>query len=171
ATTPLSRPSALRRQTDRIVSIDSCLACSMNPQVLMIATSASSGSRVSANPSSTAWPTITSESTRLRAQPRLIRQTLMASFIRARRPRSPVRAGSNRLGLHDPDLHLGVDLRVQVQPDVEHANLLGRRLEAHVVLLDREALGAQGGGDLRRGDRAEQVAILVGAPLDRDRGV
>ncbi len=54
-----------------IVSIDSCLASSMKPQVLMMTTSAFFGSSVKANPSATNMPNMTSESTWFFEQPRL----------------------------------------------------------------------------------------------------
>ena len=54
-----------------IVSIDSCLASSMKPQVLMMTTSAFFGLSVKANPSVTKVPSMTSESTWFFEQPRL----------------------------------------------------------------------------------------------------
>ena len=54
-----------------IVSIDSCLASSMKPQVLMMTTSAFFGSLVKVNPSATKVPNMTSESTWFFEQPRL----------------------------------------------------------------------------------------------------
>src|SRR5262245_50017520 len=154
--TPFRPPSSFSRATDRMVSIDSCFAVSMKPHVLTTTTSASSASFTTCRPSSTTWPRRTSESTRLRAQPRLISETRIASFTRASRP--PVTA-SLRLLLDDPDLHRRVDRRVQVHRNVEHADLLERLLEADLLVVDRDALLAQRGGDVRAGDRAEQVAF------------
>src|SRR3954451_17586007 len=68
----LQLPSVLCRAISRIVSIDSCLAESMNAQVLTTRTSASPASCVSSWPSRCASPSITSESTRLFGQPREI---------------------------------------------------------------------------------------------------
>src|SRR4026209_1423583 len=53
-----------------IVSIDSCLASSIKPQVLMMTTSAFFGSSVRANPSVTKVPSMISESTWFFEQPR-----------------------------------------------------------------------------------------------------
>src|SRR6188768_1794954 len=52
-----------------MASTDSCLALSMNAQVLTISTSAPAGSRVSSWPACWASPSITSESTRFFGHP------------------------------------------------------------------------------------------------------
>ena len=59
-----------------MVSIDSCLAASMNAQVLTTSTSASAASRVSSCPACWASPSITSESTRFLGQPRETKSNL-----------------------------------------------------------------------------------------------
>ena len=70
--------SSLRALTaPKTASIDSCLAMSMNEQVLTIRTSANSGSGVSAMPASARWPIMTSESIRFLAQPREMRPTVV----------------------------------------------------------------------------------------------
>src|SRR5687767_5465885 len=152
----------------------------MKPQVLITTTSASVASLTTCRPSSTTWPSSTSESTRLRAQPRLIRETRIASFTAPRAAckgscaaeRSPAaRAGSRRLLLDDPDLDHRLDRRVQLDRDVVDADLLQRLVELHGLVVDRDALLAQRRGDLRRRHRAEQVTFGVRAALDRDRGL
>src|SRR5437016_3756937 len=68
-----SSPLPFRSATSRIVSIDSCLAASMKPQVLTMTTSASSRSLViSMADSSRSWPSMISLSTRFFGQPREI---------------------------------------------------------------------------------------------------
>ena len=62
-------PVFLCSAISRMVSIDSCLALSMNAQVLTTSTSASAASRVSWCPCCWASPSITSESTRFLGQP------------------------------------------------------------------------------------------------------
>src|SRR5689334_19018734 len=62
-------PVFLCSAISRIVSIDSCLALSMNAQVLTTSTSASAASRVRRWPFFWASPSITSESTRFLGQP------------------------------------------------------------------------------------------------------
>ena len=69
----LHAPSFLCPAISRIVSIDSCLAESMNAQVFTTSTSAAAASCVSSWPASRASPSITSESTRFLGQPREIR--------------------------------------------------------------------------------------------------
>src|SRR5262245_46681433 len=174
--TPFSAPSSLSRATDRIVSIDSCFAASMKPQVLTTTTSASAGSRTICRPSSMAWPSSTSESTRLRAQPRLTSATRMPSFIGWTGARSARRGAARRplllgLLLHDPDLDRRLDALVQHQRHVDDADLLERLVELDLPLVDREALLPQRQRDLRLRDGTEQMAFLVGATLDRDRGL
>src|SRR5262245_43161896 len=117
----------------------------MKPQVLTTTTSASAGSRTICRPSSTAWPSSTSESTRLRAQPRLTSATRMPSFIGgrgARRARRGARAALLGLLLHDPDLDRRLDALVQHQRHVDDADLLERLVAPALPLLDREGLPA-----------------------------
>ena len=54
----------------RMVSMDSCLARSMNAQVFTMTTSAPSASVVISWPACSAMPSMTSESTRFLGQPR-----------------------------------------------------------------------------------------------------
>src|SRR5262249_36778624 len=144
AITPFRLPSCLSRDTDRIVSIDSCFALSMKPQVLTTTTSASSGSRTTCSPSSTACASSTSEPGRSRAQPRLTSATRRASFMAVPRPRrrgGPLRRRRLlRLLLDDPDLDRRIDALVQVHRHVEHADLLERLVELDLLVLDGEAL-------------------------------
>ncbi len=58
------------------MSIESFFAASTKPQVLTTAISASSASSTSSNPSAASRPASSSESTSLRAQPRVISATL-----------------------------------------------------------------------------------------------
>src|SRR3954454_3289187 len=81
ATTRRCTPRPLRSATSRIVSIDSCLAASMKPQVLTMTTSAASRSFViSTSDSSRSWPSMISLSTRFFGQPREIIPTRVTGF-------------------------------------------------------------------------------------------
>src|SRR6266536_2277879 len=66
-----ARPCVLCPAISRIVSTDSCLAVSMNEQVLTTMMSASSAREVIWAPLTESNPIITSESTRFLGQPRL----------------------------------------------------------------------------------------------------
>src|SRR5690606_3455288 len=81
-------------------------------------------------------------------------------------------AGASVL-LDDPDLDLGADFGVQVDGDRKNAEALDRLLEHHVaaVHLEIEALLVQPVGDVRRRDRAEQLRLLAGTRLERQRHV
>src|SRR5689334_2472652 len=71
-------PCFLCSAISRIASIDSCLAESMNAQVLTTSTSAFDGSCVSSCPACCARPSITSESTRFLGQPSEINPIFIA---------------------------------------------------------------------------------------------
>src|SRR5262249_24218370 len=73
-------PSVLSRAISRMVSMDSCLAESMNAQVLTTRTSADSASRVSSCPASWARPSMTFESTRFLGQPRETRPIFISDL-------------------------------------------------------------------------------------------
>src|SRR5688572_32122939 len=64
-----------------MLSIDSCLASSMNPHVLMITTSASLGSSVNSNPLATSAPSMTSESTWFLEHPRLTKPMVVLEVV------------------------------------------------------------------------------------------
>src|SRR5581483_5941872 len=62
----------------------------------------------------------------------------------------PEGSGAGRLvGVRrdDPELHLGLDVRAEVDLDRVQAGLLQRPLDADVLVLDRQVVGPQGGGD------------------------
>ena len=69
--------SARSLTASKIALTDSVFALSMNEQVLMIRTSASSASGVMIIPDCARWPIITSESMRFLAQPREMRPTVV----------------------------------------------------------------------------------------------
>ena len=71
---------SLRSEASSSASIESFLACSTKPQVLTTATSASAASSTSSHPSAASRPASSSESTSLRAQPRVTRATLRAAL-------------------------------------------------------------------------------------------
>jgi hypothetical protein len=69
------RPLAFNSDASRSTSIESFLACSMNPQVLTTATSASAASSTNSQPPALNRPASSSESTSLRVQPSVTRAT------------------------------------------------------------------------------------------------
>src|SRR5947207_2286435 len=90
----------------RIASIDSSLAESINAQVLMTSTSASSARDVISIPRCKTLPSMISASTRFFAQPRLIMPTLVL-ILRKRR------------GLLDSDVGVGLGQRFAIFPDLD----------------------------------------------------
>ena len=76
ATTAFADPSAFRSEAWSRVSTESFLAASTKPQVLTTTVSASSGSATSRKPPASSRPASSSESTSLRAQPRVTRATV-----------------------------------------------------------------------------------------------
>ena len=121
---------------------------------------------------------VSGDPTALPAKMALTMATRMASFIGSNAVERRRRANAGgaavpllRLLLDDPDLDRRVDTLVQVQRDVEDADLLEGLLEADHLLVDGKALLAQRQGDLRLVDGAKQVALFVGAALDGDRGL
>src|SRR3954453_8267129 len=75
ATTAWVRPVALRSAASSSVSTESFFADSTNPHVLTTTVSASAGSPTSRNPSASSRPASSSESTSLRAHPRVTMAT------------------------------------------------------------------------------------------------
>ena len=85
-------PSRFWAAISRIASIDSCLAESMNAQVLTTSTSALAASVVISWPASRAMPNMTSPSTRFLGQPRLRKPIFIGFGLKAR-----LRAHGSRL--------------------------------------------------------------------------
>ena len=82
ATTARVRPESLRSAASSSVSTESFLACSTNPQVLTITVSASAGSATRVNPPAASRPASSSESTSLRAQPKVTSATEVVIGLR-----------------------------------------------------------------------------------------
>ena len=84
ATTAWVLPWSLRSLASSRASTESFLAASTKPQVLTTATSASAASSTSSQPSAAKRPASSSESTSLRAQPRVTRATVRRSGMGSR---------------------------------------------------------------------------------------
>src|SRR3989338_3075947 len=114
-TTPASSlPFVFNRHSSRIVSIDSAFAASMKPQVFTTATSAPAAESTPRQPPAARPPSATSESTSVRAQPRLVRWILkgglakdLQAFAREEHLPHDALAGGTQLKTIERQLHVG----------------------------------------------------------------
>src|SRR5437660_9660275 len=68
------------------------------------------------------------------------------------------------------DLHLAHHVAMQADWHFELADVLERLIELDLAAVNVEALALQRLGDIRRGDRTEQVVFLAGFALEAERG-
>src|SRR5690242_3532266 len=164
ATTAWVLPCPLRSLASRRASTESFLAASTKPQVLTTATSASSASSTSCQPSASKRPASSSESTSLRAQPRVTSATVRRSGMGSRLlcltdgPRRrgwPILANPVRACSFGPLSDLRVALRVGQTLD-------RARLE---VVVDLLAVDVQLDGSGVPQDEVDLGAVLEGLRL------
>src|SRR5690606_32148084 len=64
------------------------------------------------------------------------------------------------------DGHVAVDLGVEANANLETAQVLDGLADFNLAAVDLMALGGQGGGNVTRGDRAKELAAVIGAKFE-----